>query len=119
LRDVEQAHCLPRGRRQVRRTDGDRREYRDVHYDDFATAVELDGRAYHPEERRHSDRRRDNAAAAAGERTVRYGWADVTTPCPTAGQVARALRAGGWRGRLRPCRRRDCIVRRATRRGPA
>ncbi|GAA2598440.1 hypothetical protein GCM10010399_31380 [Dactylosporangium fulvum] len=116
LRDVERGHRLPPGRRQAKRRVGDRHEYRDVLYDGFGTVVELDGRAYHPEERRSRDRQRDNESAAVGERTLRYGWADVTTPCPTASQVARALRAGGWRGQVQPCKRRDCTVRRTARR---
>lgn len=112
LRDVERAHRLPTGRRQAHRQGF----YRDVEYRRFATVVELDGRAYHPEDRRHHDRRRDNEAAAGGHRTLRYGWGDVVTPCATAIQVARALRAGGWTGRIQPCHRPGCPARRTTRR---
>ncbi|UWZ38510.1 type IV toxin-antitoxin system AbiEi family antitoxin domain-containing protein [Dactylosporangium roseum] len=112
LRDVEHDHRLPRGRRQkVPPQKSGRRRYRDVAYDDFGTVVELDGRAYHPEERRSEDRQRDNEAAAAAIRTLRYGWSDVATPCAVAVQVVRALRSGGWRGRPRRCRRVECVVR--------
>ncbi|MET7421582.1 type IV toxin-antitoxin system AbiEi family antitoxin domain-containing protein [Dactylosporangium sp. NPDC005555] len=116
LKDVERGHRLPGGRRQARRREGGATRYRDVEYRAFATVVELDGRAFHPEEHRRRDQRRDNATASDGQRTLRYGWADVVTPCATAIQVARALRAGGWRGRLQPCRRPDCPVRRSIRR---
>jgi predicted transcriptional regulator of viral defense system len=114
VRDVERGHRLPAGRRQARRAGS----YRDVEYREFATVVELDGRAFHPEERRHQDRRRDNETAAGGERTLRYGWGDVVNPCATAIQVARALRAGGWTGHLRPCARPGCPVRRRSTRRP-
>ncbi|MFF5226486.1 type IV toxin-antitoxin system AbiEi family antitoxin domain-containing protein [Dactylosporangium sp. NPDC000521] len=116
LKDVERGHRLPAGRRQVRRRQPGATRYRDVEYKAFATVVELDGRAFHPEEHRRRDQRRDNATAADGQRTLRYGWADVVAPCATAIEVARALKAGGWRGRLQPCRRPDCPVRRVTRR---
>ncbi|MET7392563.1 type IV toxin-antitoxin system AbiEi family antitoxin domain-containing protein [Dactylosporangium sp. NPDC005572] len=116
LRDVERDHHLPRGRRQHRRPT--ERLYHDVEYPGYATAVELDGRAWHPEERRRADQRRDNAAAAAGRRTLRYGWLDLARPCGTAVQVGRALRAGGWRGHPQRCRRQSCAVRRRARRPP-
>jgi hypothetical protein len=112
LRDVERDHSLPRGRRQarLRGRPGEPSSYRDVEYDGSDTLVELDGRAYHPDERRRDDQVRDNESAAAGLRTLRYGWADVATPCRVAAQVGRALRAGGWRGRLRRCDRPGCAV---------
>jgi hypothetical protein len=114
LRDVERDHRLPRGRRQVRRP-GARARYRDVEYPPFDAVVELDGSAYHPEERRRRDQLRDNESAADGRRTLRYGWADVAAPCRTAVQVARALRAGGWSGRPRRCTRPGCTVARPNR----
>jgi hypothetical protein len=111
LHDVEKAHCLPRGKRQaVRRTESGSR-YEDVRYDEYATVLELDGRATHPEERRRHDQHRDNEAAANGLRVLRYGWADVERPCTTALQTARALRAGGWTGQPGRCRRSDCTIR--------
>ncbi|WP_432835922.1 type IV toxin-antitoxin system AbiEi family antitoxin domain-containing protein [Dactylosporangium sp. CA-092794] len=116
LHDVERDHRLPRGRRQSRQRAAGRSRYRDVEYPAFGAIVELDGGAYHPEERRRDDRRRDNESASTGMRTLRYGWSDVSTPCPTAAQVARALRAGGWTGRPRRCSRPECAIRRTTRR---
>lgn len=41
-------------------------------------AVEADGRRWHdPQDRRDGDRRRDNAAARAGWRVLRFTWAEV------------------------------------------
>jgi hypothetical protein len=110
LHDVEQAHALPKGRRQAVLSVGKSRRYEDVRYDEYRTSVELDGRAAHPEDRRWIDRRRDNEAAANGDRVLRFGWHEVCTPCASALQAARALRAGGWRGRPRRCRRPDCMI---------
>jgi len=96
LREVERAHGLPAGSRQrmVHRRGG--RSYDDVRYAEYGVAVELDGRAAHPDEARWRDMRRDNAAATSGRRVLRYGWADVTTsPCEVAAQVATVLCGGG------------------------
>jgi hypothetical protein len=105
LRDVERPHRLPRGVRQARArsADGGRTEYRDVLYEAYLVAVELDGQAAHPGERRWPDIYRDNAAATAGVLTLRYGWLDVTRhPCRVAAQVAEVLRLRGYAGG-RPC----------------
>jgi hypothetical protein len=102
-RDVERRHRLPAGARQVRARRKDRTEYRDVRYEEFATCVELDGRLAHPGEQRWRDIRRDNAVAADGGVTLRYGWLDVTAwSCQTAAEVDRALRARGFTGAC-PC----------------
>ncbi len=111
LHDVERAHRRPRGRRQAIRKSEAGTRYDDVHYDDYATSLELDGRTTHPEERRRHDQRRDNEAAASGVRVLRYGWPDIYRPCTTALQIARALRAGGWTGWPSRCRRPDCVIR--------
>lgn len=104
LRDVERAHGLPTGVRQAVRPRRGGRWYDDVAYDAWRTRVELDGRAAHPPDRRWRDTHRDNAAAAVGETTLRYGWTDVTrTPCATAHQVAQVLRHHGWPSQPRPC----------------
>jgi hypothetical protein len=99
LRSVERAHCLPRGIRQhaVRRRGG--RSYDDVCYVQFGVAVELDGRASHPDEARWRDMARDNASAMDGRMVLRFGWSDVAVqPCAVAAQVAVVLEAAGWRG---------------------
>ncbi len=104
LRDVERAHGLPRSRHQVRVVIGGRTAYRDIYYEDYGLAVELDGRLAHPDEERWRDSRRDNQARARGVETARYGWRDVYGhPCETALLQAKILRRRGWRGRPRPC----------------
>jgi hypothetical protein len=103
VRDVERPHGLPRGIRQARVLRGGCSRYRDVLYDAYDVAVELDGRAAHPGDTRWSDIKRDNAAAADGVTTLRYGWIDVSRqPCVVASQVAQALRRRGYTGG-RPC----------------
>ena len=89
---VEVPHGLPRGRRQAPAMRDGRREYRDVLYDEYSLIVELDGRAAHPGDARWNDIRRDNAAAASGRMTLRYGWEDLRLhSCAVADQVYRAL----------------------------
>jgi hypothetical protein len=108
-RDVEQRHRLPTASRQVRFRNGNGVGYRDRFYDKYLTVVELDGRLAHPDEKRWNDIRRDNAAAADGITTMRYGWLDVRdNPCRVAAEVALALRARGFTGG-RPCSA-DCPV---------
>jgi len=96
LRWVEVPHGLRHGKRQVRVRRDDHTEYRDVLYEDHGLIVELDGRAAHPGDRRWKDIWRDNAAAADGGRTLRYGWDDLTKrPCLVAAQVVLALSRSG------------------------
>jgi hypothetical protein len=100
---VELPHNLPSRSRQVRAVAAGRRVYRDVLYEAFAVVAELDGQLAHPGEGRWDDIRRDNAAAAEGKITLRYGWFQVTkTPCEVAAEVARVLSARGYTG-ARPC----------------
>ena len=102
-RDVERPHGLPRSVRQARVRRGSRNEYRDVLYEAFKVAVELDGRIAHPGDTRWRDIYRDNAAAGSGIITLRYGWLDVTQrPCTVAAQVAQTLALRGCAG-FRPC----------------
>jgi len=100
VRDVERPHALPRGTRQAQARHGRRTQYRDVLYDEYAVAVELDGRAAHPGDLRWTDISRDNAAAAAGGViTLRYSWLDITQrPCLVAAQVAQVLGGRGYTG---------------------
>src|SRR5205823_5820143 len=103
-RDVERAHCLPRACRQVRVVRGRRTEYRDAFYSRYRVVVESDGRLAHGDESRWRDIRRDNAAAADGGVTLRYGWSDVTAqPCRIAGELARVLARRGWIGLPKLC----------------
>jgi len=104
VRDVERPHGLPRARRQAAVTRGTGRIYLDNLVEPYRVCVELDGQAAHPVAERWRDIRRDNASAADGILTLRYGWADVTRwPCRTAGQIATALRLRGWSGMPTPC----------------
>ena len=108
-RDVERPHGLPKSTRQERFRRADHNEYRDVIYEAFMTAVELDGQATHTAQTRWSDIRRDNHSATAGVFTLRYGWLDVTArPCEVAAEVARVLAYRGYGG-ARPCSP-DCPV---------
>jgi hypothetical protein len=104
LRDVERAHGLPRSRHQVRVVIDGQVVYRDVYYEEFQAAVELDGRLAHPDEERWRDDQRDVKAGIQGVQTSRYGWRDVYThPCETALLQAQLLRRRGWRGTPKPC----------------
>jgi hypothetical protein len=108
-RDVERPHGLPAGTRQAQVRRGGRTEYRDILYEPYCTAVELDGNAAHPADSRWRDIRRDNAAAADGITTLRYGWLNVTAgPCQVAAEVARVLALRGYAG-ARPCSPGCCI----------
>jgi len=104
-RDVQRAHGLPEPVKQARfqKPDGSW-GYRDRCYPQYGgLVIELDGKRYHPEERRGQDTERDNQAAVTGA-TLRYGWDAVTRrACETARQEAAALGHRGWTGTLRPC----------------
>ena len=102
-RDVERTHGLPAGSRQAHVRRDDRSEYRDRQYDAYRVAVELDGQLAHPDDTRWKDIRRDNAAAADGIITLRYGWVDVTCkPWVVAAEVALVLAGRGCTA-ARPC----------------
>ena len=103
---VERPHGLPVGTRQLRVTRAGQHQYQDVTYQAYGVVVELDGRVAHPVELRWRDIHRDNATTVAGQRTLRYGWADVSgQPCRVAAQVGGLLSRRGWDGRLRRCGR--------------
>lgn len=104
LRDVERAHGLPRSRHQVRVVIDGKVVYRDVYYEEYQVAVELDGRLAHPDEERWRDNHRDTQAGVQGVQTCRYGWRDVyARACQTALLQAQILRRRGWRGIPKPC----------------
>ncbi|HHW83543.1 MAG TPA: hypothetical protein GX743_07025 [Actinomycetales bacterium] len=99
--NVERAHGLPEGTRQVRR--GNRRH--DLEYLE-RLIVELDGRLGHAGFARFRDMHRDNENLVLGLLTLRYGWFDSTEkPCEVARQVATMLWRLGWTGTLRTCPR--------------
>jgi hypothetical protein len=101
---VERPHGLPAGVRQRPVVRGHRKQYSDVAYDGYATLVELDGRAAHPDGSRQADAWRDNANIADGRVTLRYGWTDVNERgCEIAAQIAITLRGRGWPGWPRRC----------------
>jgi hypothetical protein len=101
---VERPHGLPSGIRQRPARRGLRQEYADTAYEEYATLVELDGRAAHPESSRRLDANRDNANIADGWVTLRYGWIEVSErSCEIAAQLARTLRSRGWAGSVRRC----------------
>ena len=101
---VERPHELPVATRQVRVTRAGRHQYQDVTYQAYGVVVELDGQVAHPVELRWRDIRRDNANTVEDQRTLRYGWADVTEePCRVAAEVGSVLFRRGWDGRLRRC----------------
>jgi hypothetical protein len=103
VHDVERAHGLPDAKRQTVGAARGHLVRRDARYG-YGLVVELDGQASHPDEQRWRDKHRDNAAAADGLATLRYGWADVTErACETAAEIGQVLRLGGWPGPLRTC----------------
>lgn len=104
LRDVERAHGLPVGRRQVPiRGEGGGR--RDVEYAEWELVVEVDGQLGHTGwQARQREGRRDRKAATTGRLTVRCHWTDlVPSSCELASDLALILCIRGWRGRVRPC----------------
>jgi hypothetical protein len=104
LHDVELAHGLPTGIRQLAARVAGRTARRDVYYKAYRVLVELDGQVGHTGEDRFRDFRRDNAALVLGDVTLRYGWYDVRREsCAVARQVAAVLTARGWRDALIRC----------------
>jgi hypothetical protein len=104
-RDVERAHGLPEPVRQAPFVGPNgRRGRRDRVYQDYGVVVELDGRLGHGPDDQWRDKARDNAAAADGMQSLRYGWMHVRRDaCRTAAEIARVLRVRGWEGSPRPC----------------
>ncbi len=104
LIDVERAHGLPVGTRQISMSRGTRS---DVGYLGFGILVELDGRVWHEGLAAASlDMERDNLHALASFTTLRFGWLAVAdNPCRVASHVATALHQGGWSGDPVQCSR--------------
>ncbi len=101
LRDVERAHGMAPGRRQVRSGS----YIRDVYYDE-GLIVELDGRTGHEGVGAFRDMDRDNYHTMQGRPTLRYGWEQCHgTPCRTFREVAEMRHSLGWTGDIRRCRR--------------
>ncbi len=111
VRDVERAHGLPVGERQLS-TEVGRRSRHDVGYRAQRLLVELDGRLGHEgRAERMADGRRDRRSATSGWLTVRAFWPDVTVAtCALAAELVAVLRSRGWRGTPHPCRRPGCLV---------
>lgn len=104
LNDVERAHGLPRGDRQL--APAGSTYSTDVTYDPYALIVELDGRIGHLGKGRFRDMKRDNAHVLLGRPTLRFGHEDVLThACAVAHQVADLLIRCGWGGVPTPCPR--------------
>jgi hypothetical protein len=119
LRQVERAHCLPHGVRQVHESilviEGDPVLVvrRDVRYPGQSTLVELDGVLGHAATMdRWADLDRDVVAAVRGSLTLRMGWQQVLQPRRLAVLVGAVLSTRGWPGRPASCGH-DCLVRRA------
>jgi hypothetical protein len=104
-RRVEQAHRLPRPDRQRAERTEDGVVHRDVTYQRFRLVIELDGRIGHElSHDRWDDQDRDLLVAGDEVMTLRLGWRHCeSTPCRTAGRLARVLRTRGWRGMPRRC----------------
>ncbi|MDT7741292.1 MAG: hypothetical protein QOE59_370 [Actinomycetota bacterium] len=107
--EVEEAHGLPRGERQLPvEVDGTTR-YEDIAYrvGDELVIVRLDGHRYHADRATTLvDRRRDLAAELAGRARVVFGYEETAAdPCARAREVAAVLRGRGWTGALRACER--------------
>lgn len=99
---VLRPHALPEFERQVVEVAGTRTDLKNT---EFGVNVEIDGRAWHAGEAFHSDRRRDRAAAARGEVTVRVSFLDLRQdPCDVAADLGATLGRRGWSGAPTPCR---------------
>ncbi|NYE37418.1 hypothetical protein F4692_002551 [Nocardioides cavernae] len=104
LRDVERAHRLPVGERQVRQDTVSGVVRRDVRHRPERLLIELDGAFGHRDSvDRWSDLQRDIDAVLDDHLTLRPGWAQVLEPCRLAGIVGVVLGRRGWQGRPAAC----------------
>jgi hypothetical protein len=108
---VERPHGLPAARRQARIRQRTGNRYLDNLYEGYGVCSELDGTAAHPADEQWRDKRRDNANAAKGIVTLRFGLGDLgDRRCDTAATVATVLRLRGWPGVPHLCSRPGCCV---------
>lgn len=104
LHDVERAHGLPVGERQLREATASGVVHRDTRYPKERLLVELDGAFGHRDSvDRWADLQRDLDAAADDHVTLRPGWAQVLEPCRLAVVVGEVLRRRGWAGSPTAC----------------
>ncbi|NYD34864.1 hypothetical protein [Actinomycetospora corticicola] len=107
--DIEQAHQLPTGVRQVHHRVEDTNRYEDVEYRmPLGTlTVRLDGWITHATRRTaRSDRARDNAAELEGRGRMTFGWEEVhDCSCTTARLIWSRLVQLGWDQPFVPCAR--------------
>jgi hypothetical protein len=107
--DVELAHGLPPGKRQVAKIVEGRRRAEDIEYTmpRGPLTVRLDGWRTHANRRTaRVDRARDNAAELEGRGRLTFGYEEVKdTPCAVAQVVAARLRQLGWTGQTLRCTR--------------
>ncbi len=105
--DVELAHDLPPGTRQVARVVEGHRRAEDLEYSmPLGTlTVRLDGWRTHANRRTaRVDRARDNAAELEGRARLTFGYEEVKDmPCTVAQVVAARLRQLGWSGEIQRC----------------
>ena len=109
-RDVERAHGLPTGVRQVSVSKGTRS---DIAYPEYRLLIELDGRRGHEEAGGvFRDMNRDNTHGEQGWTTFRYGSADVYgKACGVGRQVWTFVHDRGWDRPLLQCPRcRDSLL---------
>lgn len=108
-RDVERAHGLPAGLRNVSVSRGTRT---DVVYAEYGVLVELDGRLGHQDAgSAFRDLGRDNRHVLSGAVTLRYGSLDVRgRSCEVARQVGGLLMEKGWTGLLMACPRCRLLI---------
>jgi hypothetical protein len=112
---VERPHGLPAARRQARVRHRTGNRYLDNLYEGYGVCSELDGTAAHPADEQWRDKRRDNANAAQGIVTLRFGLLDLgDRSCQTAADVAAVLRMRGWTGDARSSSRPTCALRSGT-----
>lgn len=106
IRNVEEAHALPRSERQVSVWTAQGRIWRDLRWRAFGVVGELDGRIGHERSvDRWADQDRDLDAALEQLITIRLGWRHSEhEPCRTAVRLGRLFNTRGWDGRPRRCR---------------